>query len=540
VNSTPDRDGSSTANAALELVHLQEQAEVVRAVLRRLQEDVIDADTRLGKSQTVQLIEANEQLVVATLRAQTEAATAERALIKFSREAELDELTKLPNRQILLRRFTHATVHAKQHGTRLALLFVDLNNFKWINDTLGHAAGDQVLKLAAHCLTSSVPAADTVSRYGGDEFLILLNEVSHADATLVASKVIAALGGPIRVGGGALCLTASIGISVYPDDGEDVLTLIDLADAAMYRAKKHGPCSIAFHGKDPIGERKLESPALTSAHQPATSYELALAEHERRHEQLREANEQLVLAALGTQELLAAAEQAKQRQTEFLAVVAHELRNPLAPIRAAAAILGRIGGEEPLLTRVRAMIERQVEHMSRLVSDLLDLSRINTGKLRVERQRVEMHDVIESAIETCLPAMETRLQHFNFRMPPAGLAVDGDPTRLAQIFCNLLDNASKYTPDGGNIGLESAIIGNAIVITVSDTGIGITPQALPNVFEPFVQDSHAIGFNGVGLGIGLTVVRELVEAHGGAVVASSAGSGLGSQFVITLPLVSSS
>ena len=505
-------------------------------VLNRFQKNVAEAGNRQGGGPVAQLLEANEQLVLAMLRAQTQAETTARALTEASRSAEHDELTELPNRVLLVDRFARAIVHAKRHSARLALLFLDLNNFKQINDTLGHAFGDQVLKLVAHCLASSVRESDTVSRHGGDEFLILLTEVSQAsDAVLIADKVLATLGAPSRVGDHVLRLTASIGISIYPDDGEDAATLIDRADAAMYRAKRHGLGSFVFHGEQPTSERSLEPPALKSLQRPLTHYELALVEHECRHAQLREANQQLVLAALGAQQLQAAAEQAQRRQTEFLAVVAHELRDPLTPIRTAAALLGRIRTDEPLLRQVQAIMERQVVHMSRLVGDLLDVSRVNTGKLRLERRVVEMAGIIDESVEACRPAMDTRLQHFGVQVPSCALEVDGDPIRLMQILCNLLDNASKYTQDGGEIRLSVAVVDDAILMTVSDSGIGITAEALPNVFEPFVQDTHATGFNGDGLGIGLTVVRELVEAHGGNVVASSAGRRLGSQFVVTLP-----
>jgi diguanylate cyclase (GGDEF)-like protein len=236
--------------AARELIQLQQQVAHARAELARLQQDVLEAEKHLGSLQAAQLLEANEQLVLAALRAQTYAETAARALNEVSRAAELDPLTELPNRVRLLDRLALAIAIAKRRRGRLALLFLDLDNFKQINDTLGHAVGDEVLKLAAQCLESSVREADTVSRHGGDEFLILLTEVAHAtDAVLVAEKVIAALGAPSRVGEHVLRLTASIGISLYPDDGEDADTLIDRADAAMYRAKRDGLGSFAFYGK---------------------------------------------------------------------------------------------------------------------------------------------------------------------------------------------------------------------------------------------------------------------------------------------------
>lgn len=279
---------------------------------------------------------------------------------------------------------------------------------------------------------------------------------------------------------------------------------------------------------------RAELTRLQRAVAAATSHP-ALAEHELRHTQQQEANEHLIRAALGAQESQATAEDAQRRQTEFLAVVAHELRNPLAPISNAAALLGMLPAEE-LLPRLQAVIERQVAHISRLVEDLLDVSRASTGKLRLELRRVDLADIIDEAVEGSRPVMKMRGQQLEVHRPARALEVHGDPIRLTQVLSNLLDNASKYTPIDGEIGLSVVVAGDTMVMTVSDNGIGITADALPHIFEPFVQDPHAIGFNSVGLGIGLTVVRELVEAHGGNVSVTSAGSGLGSQFIVTLPL----
>jgi signal transduction histidine kinase len=306
---------------------------------------------------------------------------------------------------------------------------------------------------------------------------------------------------------------------------------------AMYRAKRQGRVSFVFrHGvaAEAIGSSMA---VLPSMQQPLTPYAQAQRAHELHYAHLREANEQLVLAALNAQELKVAAEQAQARQMEVLAVVAHELRNPLTPIRTAAAMLKRVRADEPLLLRVQEVIERQVRHMGRLVEDLLDVSRSRTGKLRVEHHRIDLTPLIDEAVDACRPTMDARLQHLGVFVPACPLPIAGDPVRLVQVLCNLLDNASKYTQVGGELGLSVAATEDTVVITVSDNGIGIAPQALPRVFDPFVQDAHAIAFNGAGLGIGLTVVRELIEAHGGQVVASSAGTGFGSQFVITLPLL---
>jgi signal transduction histidine kinase len=259
-----------------------------------------------------------------------------------------------------------------------------------------------------------------------------------------------------------------------------------------------------------------------------------MLKHEQRYRRLREANEHLLLSALRAQELQVSAEESLHKHKDFLAVLAHELRNPLTPLSNAATLLGLVGVEG--LPAVQALIERQVAHLSHLVGDLLDVSRVNSGKLRLDRRVVDVVGIINQVIDNCRPATQARQQHFDIQIPPGVLDVYGDPVRLAQIFSNLVDNASKYTLNGGTIGLSVEVIDNTLVATLTDDGVGITPEVLPHIFEPFVQDTHAVGFNGVGLGIGLAVVHELVAAHGGTIVANSAGSGLGSEFVITLPL----
>ena len=184
------------------------------------------------------------------------------------------------------------------------------------------------------------------------------------------------------------------------------------------------------------------------------------------------------------------------------------------------------------------IIERQTVQMARLIDDLLDVTRANTGRLAIQPEAVDIVEIIDDAIDASRPAMDTRLQSFDVKAPSRALKVHGDPVRLVQVLNNLLNNASKYTPDGGAITLSVAVKDARLLLTVQDNGIGISPDVLPEIFKPFVQDTHAIGFNGVGLGVGLTVARQLVEAHGGTVVASSAGRGHGSRFVVDLPLMS--
>ena len=278
--------------------------------------------------------------------------------------------------------------------------------------------------------------------------------------------------------------------------------------------------------------RSVPAPAPVSK-----SGQLARTDYKTRVGDLRAANEKLVLAALSAQELEADAQEAYRRQVQFLDTVVHELRNPLMPLKLAAQLLVRARSDEQLLLKLQGTINDQVAHMSRLIGDLLDSSRIRSGTFRLERRSVEIGGVLNTAIETCRAAIDGRHQRFTGVVPPGPLHVHGDPVRLVQVFSNLLDNASKYTPEGGGISLRAVALPDAVSITVSDNGIGITAQALPHILELFVQDEHATVFNRSGLGIGLAVVRELVEAHGGTVVATSGGKDLGSQFVVTLPLI---
>ncbi len=506
-------------------------------VLNRLLQDVVAAESRADVARESAIVEANEQLVFANLRAQRQAEEALHRLQLVTHSAGLDALTQIPGRGWMLDRIVHAIAQAKRHGTRLAVLYLDFDNFKQINDTLGHAAGDQVLKLVTSRLVTAIRETDLVGRYGGDEFLILLTDLSKlSDAALIAQKITAALDMPGRVGENVLRLMASIGISIYPDDASDADTLIDRADTAMYRAKSQRLGSFAFYGDDSLAEDILQRPRLAALQRPVAPVTQTLEEQDKRYRQLREANEQLVLAVLDAQELREAAEQGQRRQSEFLGVVANELRDPLTPIRLATAMLGRVRTDEPLLPRAQSMIENQMGQIKNLVDKLDDIAKIQMDRLTLTRQMVDLTDLVNEAVKGSRPAMDARLQALRVRMPSRALVMYGDPDRLTQLLGNLLDNASKYTPNGGAIDLTVKMTDKEIVLTVSDNGIGITASALPRIFEPFVQDTQSIGLNGVGLGIGLTVVRALVEAHGGSVTAASAGSGQGSQFAVKLPL----
>ncbi|MGK2951553.1 MAG: PAS domain S-box protein, partial [Thiobacillus sp.] len=227
--------------------------------------------------------------------------------------------------------------------------------------------------------------------------------------------------------------------------------------------------------------------------------------------------------------------EADRRKDEFLAMLAHELRNPLAPIRNAAHVLGRLESQEPRVQWVREIIERQVGHLSRLVDDLLDVSRIVRGKVTLKRELVELASVVNQALDIAHPLIEAKKHQIAVGLPEQAVHLEGDPVRLAQVLLNLLDNAVKYTPEGGRITLEASLAGQLIELKVSDNGIGIPAQLLPRVFDLFQQGERTLDRSQGGLGIGLTLAKGLVEMHGGQLEVHSAGAGEGSVFTVWLP-----
>jgi signal transduction histidine kinase len=250
--------------------------------------------------------------------------------------------------------------------------------------------------------------------------------------------------------------------------------------------------------------------------------------------ELADENRKLLFAAGALQSREAEAQAAQQRQTALLMMVAHELRNPLMPLRLAAHMLEGARGDDEGHARLQATIKGQVAQMSRLINDLVDGSRLGAGNFRMERTLVELVPLLDLAVETSRPRIDLRRQRLASTMPSGSLRVLGDPVRLVQVFGNLLDNASKYTPEGGQIWLDVTRGAGIVAVSVRDDGIGIAEQALPQVFDLFVREAHAAESDAAGLGIGLAVVWQLVKAHEGTVVARSAGRGLGSDFVVTL------
>ena len=235
------------------------------------------------------------------------------------------------------------------------------------------------------------------------------------------------------------------------------------------------------------------------------------------------------------QRLNAELSEADRRKDEFLAVLAHELRNPLAPIRNAVHYLGLKASPDPALRNARDIIDRQVRHLVRLVDDLLDISRISSGKIGLQKERVSLALIVTNAVESSRPSIESENHQLTVTLPAEPVYLEADLTRLAQVLQNLLNNAAKYTPPGGRIELHAGYDGHSVAIRVVDSGIGIPREMLPRVFDMFTQVDRSIERSSGGLGIGLTLVQRLVELHGGTVEARSEGQDKGSEFIVRLP-----
>jgi signal transduction histidine kinase len=298
------------------------------------------------------------------------------------------------------------------------------------------------------------------------------------------------------------------------DDGEqDALTMA----GAMLRAEH--AAVIAAGSASAAREAAQHASALTSALDAARS-------------DLEHAFEVSARAAAGERRARGEAEAANRAKDEFLAMLGHELRNPLAPIVTALQLM-KLRGDGG--TREHEIIERQIEHVIRLVDDLLDISRITRGKAELQRGRVELAKVVGKAVEMASPLLERRRHRFTISVPPRGMLLDADEGRLAQVLSNLLTNAARYTPPAGAIALRAVRSGDEVEIVVSDTGIGIDAAMLPRIFDLFVQGKRSSDRAEGGLGLGLALVRNLVGMHGGTVEARSEGKNQGSEFIVRLP-----
>ncbi len=252
-----------------------------------------------------------------------------------------------------------------------------------------------------------------------------------------------------------------------------------------------------------------------------TNLEAEIVERKRAEQQLHEAIERLAVT--------------DRNKDEFLAMLAHELRNPLAPIRNAAQILRMASSKDATIVRAQAIIERQADHLAKLVDELLDLSRVQEGKIRLERVPVDLGAAVSSAIDTCEEVIKAQRHTVTMELPADPVRIDGDPTRIDQVLANLISNAAKYTAPNGTIHITVGRELEMAVVRIRDSGIGLAPDSLRRVFELFTQVEQSLARSQGGLGLGLKLVKELVELHGGEVEARSEGLGKGSEFIVRLP-----
>jgi signal transduction histidine kinase/CheY-like chemotaxis protein len=256
------------------------------------------------------------------------------------------------------------------------------------------------------------------------------------------------------------------------------------------------------------------------------NYQREVAERQRAEEALRKIEAE-------TRKLV----EADARKNEFLAMLGHELRNPLAPIRNAVKIMKQRGSEDPELCWARDVVDHQVRQMAQLVDDLLEISRVTTGKVRLQMEPIDVAIIVAFAVETSRPTIDVRHHRLSIVLPPGPVIVEADSLRMAQVLSNLLNNAAKYSKSGGQIRLTVAVEGSEVVFRVRDKGIGIPAEMLAQIFDLFAQVDQSLDHSQGGLGLGLTLVRSLVEMHGGSVSAHSDGLGLGSEFVVRLPIL---
>ncbi len=267
------------------------------------------------------------------------------------------------------------------------------------------------------------------------------------------------------------------------------------------------------------------------------AFNAMLTEVGQRTEALEAANRQLQQETEERRSAEAALRLADQRKDEFLAMLAHELRNPLAPMVNALGLLSSPKADASITQRAHGIIERQLKHMVRLVDDLLDVSRITRGKLVVRRQPVELASILQSAVDTVRPLLDARDHRLAVSLPQQPIYLQADPVRLSQVFSNLLNNAAKYTETGGQVAVTATVVGSTARVVVADNGIGISAASLPSIFQMFSQGDHSAERTQAGLGVGLALARQLVEMHGGTIEADSAGLGRGSTFTVHLPVM---
>lgn len=504
---------------------------LIQTLLTRLRAATRD----IPAARSDEILEVSELLAVTALHAHAADQDSRQALHSAARPYEVDALTGLPNRALFRDRFSQALAHARRRNSRVALLFVDLDHFKEVNDSLGHAAGDMIIRHVAQSLKEAGRDVDTVCRHGGDEFLILLSEIGDpSSAARFAEKVAASLSEPVRVGGTTLAVGASIGISVYPDDGEDQDILIQRADAAMYVAKRNG-IGFAFASTHTDATPRSTRTVSGEAHDPIGLLEVALAEANTSITDLKAANARLELDLLNAEREQGKANQAKQYQSQLLNVVAHELRNSLSPLQSAAEVLSLVRSDMSLMPRLELVLKRQIGHITTMLTDLLDVSRLNTGRMTMELERVDLAAILQTSAEQMAASFAKRNQNVWVLIETPSPFLVGDSGRLSQLVCSLLDRVSVTAAHGAEITASLYDRDGAMVFSAAEGRDGAAGHdAAAERLD--VSDTSQSSDGSNMMSVSVLVVIELLKSHGGELTIARAPTGDSVRFQCLLPL----
>lgn len=510
----------------------------IETLVRRLRSDLDTVTRGLPETKAERIAELTELLSTVALHAARTAATAAGVLQNqrnSPRLFELDSLTELPNRALFSDRFDQALAHARRRGTRIGLLFIDLDEFKSINDRYGHTIGDDVIRLAARRLAAAVRDGDTVSRYGGDEFLVLLSDVSDAaDAATLAGVVRRALSGTLRVGDDEIEIRASIGVSVFPEDGDDQDTLVQRADEAMFSVKRRRKT-----GEDtPVASMAIrEVPASDAASDAPVFSELALREAEHRIQALRASNDDLLLSALVSANLQQRAERAAAEQAELLSVSSHELRGSLSALQSAAQTIVLTKGDPAHLPRLTLVLQRQIANMSRIIGDLLDVARLNSGRLALDYTPIDAVGMVADMVEQWQRYPQRTVVELDASTGRDGALIQADVVRLRQVLVSVLTLLSKRSPAPLRIRVSVGRVDRHCRIVLLASG-ALRPAA-ESVAEA-VQSPPAVGQpHGAArttAKLSLVLLRQLLEAHDGTLRFDRDPSTGGLRCVLELPV----
>ncbi len=531
LDSSPQRDESAASGGRPDPQPSADVPALVQGLLGRIR--VVTQE--LPVIVTEEILEASELLAVTALHASAVAEESREHLERAARPFDVDALTGLPNRVLFRDRFSQALAHARRRKSRVAVMFVDLDHFKEINDTHGHAVGDMIIRYVANCLKDAGRDVDTVCRHGGDEFLILLSEVGDAkSAARFAHKVTTVLREPVRIGDSTFAISASIGISLYPDDGEDQEVLIQRADAAMYVAKRNGN-GVAFASAQhqPLSSTH-DTGVAAEPSDPIGLLEIALAEAQTSLADLKATNARLELDILNAEREQVKANEAKQYQSHLLNVVAHELRNSLTPLQSAADVLSLVRMDPTLMQRLELVLKRQIGHIFTLLTDLLDVSRLNMGRLTIDLEPVDLGEIVETAALQLTTAFSKRDHHVVVKVETDTPVIRGDKVRLTQVVATLLERLSASLKHGATVTASLYDHEGNLVLAIAE-GHGGSASHDPTAQALDLDDAHAPGGGSDILTVAVMVVVELLKSHGGQLTVSRAGKGEASRLQIMLP-----